>query len=181
MIGLGNREAGALVGKEKDTGRRSLDMLLDRGLIDIASDSTFGQKRLSREWRLTHLPDDRTGHAASKEFMKWNTEKQNIGAQVRSIGAQVRNGGAKTHKNDAHRRTGATIKPKSEGPQAHRCATSRSTISPEQQSGAPGVASPPIHPKRRSGVSASTRRATRLRLHQTFQYVLTGPCRFLRR
>lgn len=130
MIGFGNREAGAALNKERDTGWRALSMLMDRGFIVVTSDSTFNQKKLAREWRLTHLPDDRTGHKATKEFMTWGTEKQKPVAQVRSIVAPVRRQTTETSKKADHSRTHATVLAKTEVSQSRQCDTSRYTISP---------------------------------------------------
>ena len=77
-IGLGVREASKDLNVSAATVSRAFQALIDHGFVRIASESTFDQKRLTREWLLTELPDDRTGHKASKDFMSWRppTEPQ---------------------------------------------------------------------------------------------------------
>jgi hypothetical protein len=134
-IALGNREAGEAINTGKDTARRCFDVLIERGFIVVTADSTFNQKRLSREWRLTELPDDRTGHKASKEFASWGFEKQNAGAPVRHIGASVRHETEISERIADHRRAGAPVSTEAPPSQAHGCATSRFTTSPERKNG----------------------------------------------
>lgn len=76
-IGLGVREAGESINVKKSTASRAFDTLMELGFIDIAKASSFGQKRLAREWLLTDLYNDRTGEPARKDFMRWRPKKQN--------------------------------------------------------------------------------------------------------
>lgn len=106
-IGLGTREAADSLNVKKDTARRAFNALEEHGFIAVAQTSTFGQKRLSREWLLTDRHDDRNGQGARKDFMRWRPEKQNIGAPTRLCGKI-------TPQSDADRRTHAPVNGKSE-------------------------------------------------------------------
>ena len=118
-IGLGTREAGKALHVSKDTAIRAFDALVDHGLIVLATASTFNQKRLSREWLLTDHPDDRNGQGARKDFMKWGTEKQKIGASQGQIGASQGLCGNGVSRNEPDRRTTGTVKPPVQSLQAH--------------------------------------------------------------
>ena len=118
-IGLGTREAGKALHVSKDTAIRAFDALVDHGLIVLATASTFNQKRLSREWLLTDHPDDRNGQGARKDFMKWGTEKQKIGASQGQIGASQGLCGNGVSRNEPDRRTTGTVKPPEQSLQAH--------------------------------------------------------------
>lgn len=50
-----SRQAGAAIDKSHNTGARALKRLNALGFIKIRSDSSFGQKRLSREYELTAI------------------------------------------------------------------------------------------------------------------------------
>jgi hypothetical protein len=71
QIALGVRTAADALGVSKNTAQRAFVALEDRGFIRVATPSSFDQKRLSREWLLTELPDDRDGTKPSKDFMRW--------------------------------------------------------------------------------------------------------------
>ena len=49
---------------------RALKELEEQGFIACTQGSSFGQKRLTKNWRLTWLRDDRNGALATKEFTK---------------------------------------------------------------------------------------------------------------
>jgi hypothetical protein len=70
-IGLGCREAADTLNVGNDTASRAFKSLEAHGFIAIGANSTFNQKRLTREWRLTELPDNRTGALPSKDFVRW--------------------------------------------------------------------------------------------------------------
>lgn len=123
-IGLGNREAAeALNVKGKDTARRAFDELMEHGFIALGQASSFGQKRLSREWLLTDHHDDRNGQGARKDFMRWPHQKQNIGAPTRQIGAPTRLCGKKVPQEAVDRRTHAPVIEKPDPDKAHPRAT----------------------------------------------------------
>lgn len=64
------RQAVIEAGVNKDTVTASIKRLLDRGLVEIASESNF-ETRVAREYRLTHERCDRTNALPSKAFLKW--------------------------------------------------------------------------------------------------------------
>jgi len=75
MIGLGCREAAESINVGRDTAHRAFGRLADLGFIEpttLGRFSTTGRK--ATEWLLTEVPDDRTGHKASKAFMSWRGE-----------------------------------------------------------------------------------------------------------
>jgi hypothetical protein len=54
----------------KGTAANVIQELLTYGFIDLVKASTFAQKRLAAEYRLTHLPCNVTGEMPSKNFMR---------------------------------------------------------------------------------------------------------------
>jgi len=74
-ISLSAREAGELLHKSHTTGARALIRLRAYGFIKIRKESTFDQKRMSREYELTAISMEPAKSAkslppGSKEFMK---------------------------------------------------------------------------------------------------------------
>lgn len=56
QIGLGVRDAGAALHIKPQTAGKAFAVLVDRGFLVLVTESTFAQKRLTREWRVTCLP-----------------------------------------------------------------------------------------------------------------------------
>ena len=84
QIGLGIREAGRAIHVKHTTACWAFRVLQERGFLVLTRDSSFDQKRLAREWRVTAYPmgDYRNPTAlATKEFMRWRppTGNQNAG------------------------------------------------------------------------------------------------------
>lgn len=89
MIGLGERELSRSLHSSRETARRALHGLIEKGFIRIAKPSGFQVKcRVATEWRLTELKCDVTGELPTKEFARWcPLEKQTTGASHSRTGA----------------------------------------------------------------------------------------------
>jgi DNA-binding transcriptional MocR family regulator len=72
----------------KSTAARSLATLEERGFIVSEKRGAFSLKaRHATEWRLTEFPSDiRAGELATKEFVRWSSQKQNTGAEAGPYG-----------------------------------------------------------------------------------------------
>ena len=57
---------------------RALSELQTQGFIECTQPSSFGQKRLVRDWRLTWLRDDRNGALPTKEFTRLPGERSTL-------------------------------------------------------------------------------------------------------
>ncbi len=72
-IGLGNRELVKALKSSKDTARRALDSLMEKGFVTKAKPSGFNVKhRVATEWRLTEYNCHVTGELPTKDFMRWS-------------------------------------------------------------------------------------------------------------
>ena len=83
-IGLGIREAGKAIDVKHTTAGEAFRVLQERGFLVLTRNSSFDQKRLAREWRVTAFPmgDYRNPTARStNEFARWRPppENQNAG------------------------------------------------------------------------------------------------------
>ena len=77
------REAAEALKISKATASRALVVLQERGFIVATKHGTFNLKvRHCTEWRLTEFGCDVTLAHATKDFMKWTTEKQNTVSQA---------------------------------------------------------------------------------------------------
>jgi len=77
-ISFSVREAAQALNISKDTGARTIKVLIDRGLIEIVKRSAFNLKRgpdKATEYRLTEYPCNVTGKAATYKFKKWRRGK----------------------------------------------------------------------------------------------------------
>ena len=70
-LGLGVRQAGKVTGMSISSANRFLRELEDHGFIVRQRESSFGQKKLTIEWRLTELKNDVTLELATKDFRNW--------------------------------------------------------------------------------------------------------------
>ena len=88
-IGLGERELAEALRISRETARRSLAHLIEKGFIEKTRLSGFNVKnRMATEWRITEYACDRTGHPASKEFMRWPPPENHFtGAPIDHTGA----------------------------------------------------------------------------------------------
>lgn len=80
-IGLGVREAGEELQVKPHTAGIAFGILMDRGFLAMGQDSSFGQKKLAREWRLTCLPmgpRDAPTSPPTHDYTRWRpaAEKQ---------------------------------------------------------------------------------------------------------
>lgn len=88
-IGLGCREAAEELKVTARTISRAFHALEEHGFVRITADSTFDQKRRSREWLLTEMKDDRSGALSTRDFMRW-TPKPEIMLPVRRAAASAK-------------------------------------------------------------------------------------------
>lgn len=123
-VGLGERELAAALGIGRDTARRALVSLIEKGFLAKAKASGFNVKnRIATEWRLTEYPCDKSGHPATKDFMKWQPEEKTQ-AHHRSAQAHYKaSEDDKRGQNSPHRRTTGPVKPISVLSQAHHRST----------------------------------------------------------
>jgi len=71
-LALSARAAAERCRINKDTANKAFSNLRKRGLIECVTTGSFSQKiNFASEWRLTAFACDKTGRAASKEFMRW--------------------------------------------------------------------------------------------------------------
>jgi hypothetical protein len=73
-IGLGVREAGEALYAKPHTAGTAFDVLVERGFLALGKDSSFGQKKLTREWRVTSLPMgpwDAPTSSPTHDYMRW--------------------------------------------------------------------------------------------------------------
>ena len=131
-VGLGCRELAEALKSSKDTARRSLERLMERGLIAKAKPSGFNVKdRTATEWRLTEYACDRSNHPATKDFMRWQPkEKTQAHHRDREEKTQAHQKDAQAHQKDIEhpdrgqkqpdRRTTGTVKPDLADAQAHQ-------------------------------------------------------------
>ena len=80
-IGLGVREAGEALNVKPHTAGLAFWALLECGFLAMAQDSSFVQKKLAREWRVTCLPmgpRDAPTSPPTHDYMRWRPtiEKQ---------------------------------------------------------------------------------------------------------
>ena len=120
-IGLGCRELAEALQSSKDTARRSLDSLVEKGFLAKAKASGFNIKhRAATEWRLTEYRCDKTGDLATREFLQWQPEKKTQAHQEDAQAHQEDTATPKTARNVPHRRTTGTVKHVSAVSQAHQ-------------------------------------------------------------
>lgn len=93
-IGLGERELAAELNTGRETARRALSELIEKGFVTKTKLSGFNVKhRAATEWRLTEYLCDLTGELPTKTFMRWQPCEKNTGA------SQVHTGASQVHKN----------------------------------------------------------------------------------
>lgn len=127
-ISLGAREAGERLNISKNTASRGFDDLVSHGFIVVATGSSFGQKRLTREWLLTEERDDRNGNLPLKTFVWWGHEKQKpvpYEGRIVPLQGQQR---AETAGQAKHSTQDGTVFPDSDFRQSHLRYTHRSTM-----------------------------------------------------
>jgi hypothetical protein len=77
-IGISCRELAKRIGASHKTAARSLLELENAGFLRCVKASSFSQKRLAAEYRLTHLRCDATGQAATKEYCRPRDAQENV-------------------------------------------------------------------------------------------------------
>jgi len=109
-IGLGNRDLAEALHSSKDTARRALDSLVEKGFLTKTRTSGFNVKcRAATEWRLTEYPCNVSGELPTKAFMRWQPEK-NLQAHHEDTQAHHEDTTPpKTVENVHHRRTTGTV------------------------------------------------------------------------
>jgi len=120
-IGLGCRELADKLQSSKDTARRCLESLVEKGFAVKTKASGFNVKsRTATEWRLTEYACDLTGELPTKEFMRWVPAK-NLQAHQKDVQAHQKDSEpADRHQISPHRRTTGTVNRVSGLPQAHQ-------------------------------------------------------------
>lgn len=123
-IGLGERELSTELHIGRDTARRALNELIEKGFLKKAKASGFSVKhRAATEWLLTEYPCDVTGELPTKEFTRWHLVEKNTGA------SQVHTGASQVHKSQKigektpDMRISRPVNDISTDPQAHLKAT----------------------------------------------------------
>ncbi len=93
-IGFGCRAAAQALGVGVNTANRAFKDLEFGGFIVATTAGHFSsQGSRATEWRLTEAYDDQTGQAATRDYLKSQTEKQNpVPSQRRPVPSQRRNG-----------------------------------------------------------------------------------------
>jgi hypothetical protein len=96
LIAVSSRMVGALLGISHSSVARALRELVNCGLIRLCKSSSFSQKRMAAEYRLTHLPCNKTRSPATKEYQTYGKHlhsitdvtmnNKDIVSQVRQIG-----------------------------------------------------------------------------------------------
>lgn len=120
-IGLGCRELAKSLQSSKDTARRSLDNLVEKGFAVKSKASGFNVKsRTSTEWRLTEYNCDVTGELATKDFTRWGLEEKTQAHEKDAQAHQKDTRGQQTQQNGPDRRTTGTVTPISGQSQAHQ-------------------------------------------------------------
>lgn len=120
-IGLGNRELAEALQSSKDTARRALESLMEKGFLAKAKPSGFNVKnRAATEWRLTEYTCNVTGELATKDFARWQAEKNSQAHHEDAQAHQKDSSPLKNAENRAHRRTTSTVKPFFTISQAHQ-------------------------------------------------------------
>jgi len=148
-IGLGCREAAESLNVGRDTAHRAFGRLAEMGFIEPTTVGRFSAGgRKATEWLLTELPDDRTGHKASKAFMSWVGEGV-VKEKARPISSHV---SPISRTLTARRIDEMTLRPTSRTQNAGRQKlasdlkdTSRSTTSWVTHSAAPLAEEAPVH------------------------------------
>lgn len=79
QIVYSSRMAANICHKTNSTGARALTRLIELGFIRVSKDSSYGQKRLAREFELTAigLEPAKKGNQlpiGTKEFLRWNSQ-----------------------------------------------------------------------------------------------------------
>ncbi|MCW5733476.1 MAG: hypothetical protein KIS73_05095 [Enhydrobacter sp.] len=78
-IGLGVRDAAAAIHAAPNTVTTAFATLTDRGFLVLTMNSSFGQKKLVREWRVTCLstgPWDAPTARATHDYQRWQPAEQ---------------------------------------------------------------------------------------------------------
>lgn len=77
-LGISSRELGARIGVHFTTAAAALLELENAGFLRLTKASSFSQKRLAAEYRLTHRRDDRNGEAATHDYKRPKVAANNV-------------------------------------------------------------------------------------------------------
>jgi hypothetical protein len=77
FLALSSRRIADRINASKDTASRAIRELINRGLLRLTKASSFSQKRLAAEYRLTHLQCNKTNEMPSKEYLSHKKPSQN--------------------------------------------------------------------------------------------------------
>lgn len=120
-IALANRELADALQSSKDTARRALDSLAEKGFLVKTKASGFNVKsRAATEWRLTEYPCDVSGNLPSKEFARWRATDFSQAHQRDTQAHQKDSDGAKPPEITPNRRTRGPVSPVLALSQAHQ-------------------------------------------------------------
>lgn len=75
-LALSTRDAADRCNISKNTATGCFRRLQERGFIELAQRGAFIGAALAAEWRMAHQKCDRTGHMASKAFLRWRPEEK---------------------------------------------------------------------------------------------------------
>lgn len=88
IIGLGVLEAGRELHVRKNTAGLAFRVLIERGFLAVTRHSTFGQKKLTREWRLTYKPMgpwDAPTSPPTNDFTRWRLSATRPKAEAQPV------------------------------------------------------------------------------------------------
>lgn len=128
-IGLGERELAKSLHTSRETARRALAGLVDKGFVMRARLSGFSMKtRVATEWRLTEYPCDATRSGPTKDFMRWRPSDFSQGHQRSKQGHHRSTQTDKSGQFSPDRTCNAPVEAISGGSQGHQRSTYISTI-----------------------------------------------------
>ncbi len=78
MLAVSARLLGERIGLSHTAAARAIRELENVGFLRCVKASSFSQKRLAAEYRLTHLPCNVTGASATKEYLRWGKTVGNV-------------------------------------------------------------------------------------------------------
>ncbi len=77
-LAVSARLLGERIGLSHTAAARAIRELENAGFLRCVKPSSFSQKKLAAEYRLTHVRCDVTGAPASKEYLRWGKMADNV-------------------------------------------------------------------------------------------------------